>query len=312
MLILYRRNNVNTIVKLMAAAICGLALTAYGSGGDVGNNSPTITYTVTPSVSGSGGTISPATPVSANSGATASFTLTPASGYTVASVGGTCGGTLNGNTYTTTEVISASCTVVATFTQTSTGASIANCFSAPNTVSYAMYSAAGYAGSQGTDAVTVGPATFNGQAAIKQSLFNNYWTVSSSGIVFLGKTNFDDTFYVADSPNVLPLNMQPNDFVDLWDYLDYGGTGGLARYTFVGFQTVTLGGKTFPNACHFRIWQIASDGTVDTNQFNEIDQTFASGYGMISRCSWSFIEQYAGDSSVAGSSASGLDPTICP
>jgi hypothetical protein len=107
---------VSTLIKLTAAAICGLALTACGGGGGDSNNNPTVifTYTVTPSVSGSGGTINPATPVSVQSGTTASFTLTPAAGYTVASVGGTCGGTLNGNTYTT-KAVTADCTVVAAF-----------------------------------------------------------------------------------------------------------------------------------------------------------------------------------------------------
>jgi hypothetical protein len=105
----------NTITQLTAGAICALALTACGGGGDGGGSaSPSgSSYTVTPSVSGTGGAISPATPVSVNSGATTVFTLTPNANYT-ASVGGTCGGTLSGNTYTT-QAITANCTVVATF-----------------------------------------------------------------------------------------------------------------------------------------------------------------------------------------------------
>jgi len=100
----------NTIGKLTAIAACALALAACGGGGDGG-------YTVTPSVSGSGGTISPSKAVSVSSGATTSFQVTPNAGYT-ASVGGTCGGTLKGTTYTT-QAITADCTVVATFTAVS-------------------------------------------------------------------------------------------------------------------------------------------------------------------------------------------------
>ncbi|MHB9116727.1 MAG: Lcl domain-containing protein [Burkholderiales bacterium] len=74
----------------------------------------TQTYTVTPSVAGAGGTITPNSLQSVVRGTSATFILTPKTGY-VASVGGTCSGTLSGNTYTTTG-ITANCTVVASFT----------------------------------------------------------------------------------------------------------------------------------------------------------------------------------------------------
>lgn len=67
---------------------------------------------VTPSVTGSG-TISPATVQTVLYNATATFTLTPATGNIVG-VGGTCGGTLSGNTYVTKPIIE-HCTVVASF-----------------------------------------------------------------------------------------------------------------------------------------------------------------------------------------------------
>jgi hypothetical protein len=73
-----------------------------------------LTYTVTPSASANG-TIAPATPQVVGHGSSAVFTVTPDAGYSV-SVGGTCGGTLAGNTYTT-NAITAACTVVASFTQ---------------------------------------------------------------------------------------------------------------------------------------------------------------------------------------------------
>lgn len=78
-----------------------------------GSTAPT-TYTVTPSVS-TGGAISPSAPQTINSGATAIFTLTPNPGYQIASVGGTCGGTLSGSVYTT-AAITANCAVSVVFT----------------------------------------------------------------------------------------------------------------------------------------------------------------------------------------------------
>ena len=72
------------------------------------------TYTVTPSVTGSGG-ISPSTGVTVLSGSTTVFTVTASPGFS-SSVGGTCGGTLVGTTYTT-NAITGNCTVDATFTQ---------------------------------------------------------------------------------------------------------------------------------------------------------------------------------------------------
>ncbi|HUJ18768.1 MAG TPA: Ig-like domain-containing protein, partial [Nitrospirota bacterium] len=73
------------------------------------------TVTVTSSVSGGNGSISPNGAQAVPYGSTPSFTLTPLTGYH-ASVGGTCGGTLSpdGLTFTTNPAI-ASCTVIASF-----------------------------------------------------------------------------------------------------------------------------------------------------------------------------------------------------
>ena len=75
-----------------------------------------VQYTVTPSA-GANGTMLPNTPQTVNSGSTTAFTVTPNSGY-VASVGGTCGGSLVGTTYTT-NAITGNCTVVASFNASS-------------------------------------------------------------------------------------------------------------------------------------------------------------------------------------------------
>jgi hypothetical protein len=79
----------------------------------------TDTYLVTPSA-GSGGSMSPATPQSVASQQTIDFTITPDPGYDIADIGGSCGGTLSGNVFTTSP-IEAACTVQASFIpQTST------------------------------------------------------------------------------------------------------------------------------------------------------------------------------------------------
>jgi hypothetical protein len=85
--------------------------TGSNNGGSNASCSATRNYVVTSSVTGGNGTISASQNVAYN--ATPSFTLTPNSGY-VGSVAGTCGGNLSGNTYTT-NVVTADCTVVASF-----------------------------------------------------------------------------------------------------------------------------------------------------------------------------------------------------
>ncbi len=61
-----------------------------------------VSFTVTPSA-GANGSINPSTPQTVNYNGTASFTVTPNTGYQIASVTG-CGGTLSGNTYTTGQI----------------------------------------------------------------------------------------------------------------------------------------------------------------------------------------------------------------
>ena len=75
----------------------------------------TTAYTITASAGTNGG-ISPTGPVPVTGGNTQVFTVTPNNGYSV-SMGGTCGGTLSGNSYTTNPITGA-CTVTATFSPT--------------------------------------------------------------------------------------------------------------------------------------------------------------------------------------------------
>ena len=102
--------------RTMLACLLLLAGCGGGGGGDAGGSAalpPPTTLLVTPSA-GPNGTISPASVQSVSRGTVVAFNVTPASGYT-ASVGGTCGGTLAANTFTTSAIV-ADCTVTATFT----------------------------------------------------------------------------------------------------------------------------------------------------------------------------------------------------
>ena len=76
------------------------------------------TYTVESSAS-TGGSINPSGSVDVTANDTTSFTVTPSEGYELDSVGGTCGGSLVGATYTTSAVVD-NCTVTATFSEIAT------------------------------------------------------------------------------------------------------------------------------------------------------------------------------------------------
>ena len=153
-------------------------------------------FTVTPSA-GSGGTINPSTPQTVNYNQTAQFTVTPNTGYSIASVTGTCGGSLVGNTYTT-NAVTANCSVIAnfainTFTVTpSAGANGSMSPSTPQTVNYnatasftvtpnANYHIASVTGCGGTLAgstYTTGPITAN--CTVTATFVINTFTVTPS------------------------------------------------------------------------------------------------------------------------------------
>ena len=73
-----------------------------------------ITFTVTPSVGSGTGMISPDDPQTVDEGDVATFVLTPINDQIIHSVGGTCGGHLAGDTYTT-DPVTTDCTVIAHF-----------------------------------------------------------------------------------------------------------------------------------------------------------------------------------------------------
>jgi hypothetical protein len=72
---------------------------------------PVTQFTVTPTT-GSGFTITPATPQAVANSATTLFTINPTSGFGISSVTG-CNGSLDGTSYTT-GVITANCTISVT------------------------------------------------------------------------------------------------------------------------------------------------------------------------------------------------------
>jgi hypothetical protein len=151
-------------------------------------------YEVTPSA-GDNGSIAPDGVQTVNHGAATTFTVTPDEGYT-ASVGGTCGGNLDGETYTTDPVI-ADCTVEAdftlnTYTVTGTagsGGSIdptsrlinhgeTTTFTVTADTGYSIESVTGCGGSLSSNTYTTGPIT---GACTVNALFDlNEYTIAVS------------------------------------------------------------------------------------------------------------------------------------
>jgi len=73
------------------------------------------TYTITASADGGGSISPPGAITGVAAGSTRTFTATPNANFRLATISGTCGGTRNGNNYTT-NAINANCTVAASFT----------------------------------------------------------------------------------------------------------------------------------------------------------------------------------------------------
>ncbi|MCK9532835.1 MAG: DUF1566 domain-containing protein [Gammaproteobacteria bacterium] len=99
-----------TVTNAVSFVLMLVLLAGCGGGGGSGDS-----YTVSTNA-GAGGNISPASRTVSH-GSTASFTVTPDSGYQILSVDG-CDGTLDGGTYTT-GAITADCTVTAAFSPNS-------------------------------------------------------------------------------------------------------------------------------------------------------------------------------------------------
>jgi len=292
-----------SVTTLSAIALACSMLAGCGGGGDSTPPSeppdpgPT-SYTVTPSVNGSGGSISPATAVAVPAGGGTSFSLAPNSGYTIASVGGTCGGTLSGNTYTT-SAISGNCTVVATFAPSApppASGSIKACFTVPAAGVRYGYSSIN---APGTNPITIYPVsvvlrqvpyTYNGQSVTAAEAVATYtdgktetvhWTLTSNSVIEIDKVSLH-TNSTQPSGLEYPDNMQVGQTVQ--SPTDHSSA------TFAGYENLTLAGKTFANTCHFSY----SDPT--TNNATAGDVWYAPGYGLIKQVtSAGWTLQYSGD-----------------
>jgi hypothetical protein len=173
---------------------------------------------------------------------------------------------------------------VPTTTSGSSG-SITACFTANSTVNYAVTTSNLPAGDLGANRSTVGPMTYNGQAVTGQTFFypygnttyttSTYWTVTNIGEAAIAEVAVDGTV-TADS-TFLPQNMSPGQAAT-------NSSNDIT--TFIGFETLSLAGKTFPNTCHFEV--------VDP-QGNQTEGWYASGYGMIKRIENGLTVQYNGD-----------------
>ncbi|WP_140629942.1 hypothetical protein [Methylibium rhizosphaerae] len=114
----------------------------------------------------------------------------------------------------------------------------------------------------------------------------SYWSQESNGIRFWGSQAFNldgSVFYksVSSDGAVLPLTLQAGQAVTL-DYTDTVTSGGQTttkaeheKWTFVGFESLTLGGKVFADACKVTI--------VDPTDPEDRPSTawFAKGFGVI-------------------------------
>jgi hypothetical protein len=256
-------------------------VTPPGGGGEVTPPTTPATFTVTPSAS-AGGSISPAVATEVQEGATVTFTLTPDEGFGTLEVGGTCGGTLDGNTYTT-NAITANCTVQASFAAVAgpepNPRSITACFTAPQTVSFSLTALNAPSGTVTPNRSTTGPMTLNGAAVTGQAVSypsnaqslttqTDYWSVTDTGVTFLGVVREYANAGPETTPSgrVLPQDMAAGDTaVDSADPTNV--------WTFVGFEDVTLAGRTFANTCHFstlsggetfQLWYAAGYGVIRT------------------------------------------------
>ena len=144
------------------------------------------TYTVTASVSGSNGTISPATQA-VNSGSKATLTVTPNPGYT-ASIAGTCpSGTFSGTTYTT-GAVTASCTVIASFavitkplTPTNLTATAGSCGTGTIVVSWnASAGATSYILKDGSDIIFTGSETSFSHTGLSPGSSHSYSVLATN------------------------------------------------------------------------------------------------------------------------------------
>jgi len=164
--------------------------------------------------------------------------------------------------------------------------SIVACFTADRTVNYGLTTLNAPSGSVGANRSFVGPMTYGGQDVTGQKFFyptsnsqyteTNYWRVASNGVTFVAQVNSNSV--ATPGSLFFPQNMSPGQTAT---------NSANERYTLIGFETISLAGKTFSNTCHIK--------AVDTKGNTE-EQWYAAGYGNIKQISSNgVINQYSGD-----------------
>ena len=171
---------------------------------------------------------------------------------------------------------------------------ITACYTVNQTVSFGLTSTGVPSGQVYANRSTVGPMTYNGQAVTGQTFYypsggqvtsqTNYFIVTSGGIT-MGNTvvvNVDGSTSVTPDGSFLPQNMSPGQTVN----------STTDSNTFVGFETITLAGKTFYNTCHFKaLSTINGEGNAGS-----MDVWVAPGYLTVKEVSSTgMTEQYSGD-----------------
>jgi len=163
--------------------------------------------------------------------------------------------------------------------------SIVACFTADRTVNFKMTALNVPSGGVPVNRSTVGPMTQGGRDVTGQKFFYtrgsttyeeaNYWTIASNGMTGVARVNADGS--VTPSSTFYPQDMSPGQIVN--------GSNN-SRSTFIGFETLSLGGKTFSNTCHFNV----VDPQVNT------DLWYAPGYAVVKQTYPSgLVVQYDGD-----------------
>ncbi|MCL2829466.1 MAG: hypothetical protein FWD77_01860, partial [Betaproteobacteria bacterium] len=167
------------------------------------------------------------------------------------------------------------------------GGGIAACFSADSPVTYAV-SGATYA------STTVRPDTYEGRPAISNTQYNangsiysvNYTEITSSDVLQPATVIGNGAMTLSYTPTYVRarLSMQPGQSFDQRATMSTGITYDI-HTNFVGYETLTLAGKTFSNVCHFIETQVGGGASVKTEFW------MAHGYGPIKVNSI----QYAGE-----------------
>jgi hypothetical protein len=162
-------------------------------------------------------------------------------------------------------------------------ASITACFTVNRTVNFAVMTSGVPAGLVGANQYRVRPTTYSGQAAVEQTFFYpttppqtvmSYWGVINNGVTMIAQVGTDNT--VTPDGSFLPEGMSKNQTVTSLHNINY---------TFLGFETFSLAGKTFSNTCHIR-----QGGNITGEMW------VAPGYGIIKQAyPDGIISQYSGD-----------------